>query len=150
MKELQPPQETDDRTSKGRLCLEDGEFSVFVNEPALAELRWSLWSLASQAVRGEDVSLPSGWKGPLRDEGTPIGYCEITLAGEGRSHNPKCDHLLRLEDNRLDLFVTREPAKDAFFLVRELDFSLPARRAQIFGLLWIVPLTDALWPAEPG
>ena len=148
MKELQPPLDYDDSRMKSRLYLKDDVFTLFVNEEALADLRWSLWWLAADAPRGEDASVSSFWEGHLPGEGTQIGYCEITMTGEGRSHNPKCDHLLRLEHNRLDLFVTREPAKDAFFSASGLDCSRPAHREQIFGLLWIVPLADVLWPAE--
>ena len=148
MKELQPPLDYDESREKSRLYLQDGEFTVFVNEEALADLRWSLWWLAADAPRAEDVTISSFWEGQLADKGTEIPYCEITLIGEGSSHNPKSEYLLRLEDRRIDLFVTREPAKDAFFAVQNLGFDPPAQKSQIFGLLWIVPLTDALWPAK--
>ncbi len=151
MKELQPPLDYDDSRAKSRLYLKDDEFTVFVNEEALADLRWSLWWLAAEAPQGEDVSIHSFWKGQLAGKGTEIIYCEIALTGEGRSHNPKSDYRLMLIDgdrHRLNLYVTREPAKDAFFAVQKLGFNGKAtQKVQIFGLLWIVPLTDSLWPA---
>ncbi len=148
LKELQPSLDYDDNQAKSCLYLKDGVFTVHVNEAALAALRWSLWWLAADAPRGEDVSISSFWRGDLVDQGTQIGYCEITLVGEGKSRNPKAPHKLRLEDDRLDLFVTREPAKEAFFAVQEVGFGkADPDRTQIFGLLWITLLPDPLWPA---
>lgn len=144
MKELQPALNHDEANEKSRLYLKDGQFTAYLNEGALAGLCWNLWWLAA-APHGEDVSLSSFWQGDL--PGTKIGYCEITLAGEGKSRNPVAKHLLRLEDDRLDLFVTREPAKEAFFAVQALGSDkASAKKAQIFGLISLVLLPDARWP----
>ena len=149
MKELQPSLDHDDSKIKSCLYLKENNFTVFLNEEALADLRWSLWWLAAEAPHGEDVSISSFWRGELVGEGTRIGYCEITLAGEGKSRVSEATHLLRLEDDRLDLFVTREPAKEAFFTAQEMSFDMtPANKTQIFGLLWIVLMPDRLWPTS--
>lgn len=147
MKELQPTLDYDEANEKSRLYLKDEQFTAYLNEEALAGLHWNLWWLAAQAPRGEDVSLSSFWQGDLPGKGTEIGYCEMTLAGEGKSKNPVSEYLLRLEDDRLDLFVTREPAKEAFFTVQALGFDrASAKKTQIFGLISIVLLPDAQWP----
>ncbi len=147
MKESQPALEHDEANEKSRLCLNDGQFTAYLNEEALASLLWHLWWLAAEASHGEDVSLSSFWQGELLGKGTAIGYCEMTLAGEGKSKNPVAKHLLRLKDDRLDLFVTREPAKEAFSAVQTLGFDkASAKKTQIFGLISVVLLPDAQWP----
>lgn len=149
MKELQPACDYDEANEKSRLYLKDDQFTAYLNEEALAGLWWNLWWLAAEAPRGEDISLSSFWQGELPGKGTEIGYCEITLSGEGKSKNAVAEHLLRLEEDRLDLFVTREPAKEAFFAVQALGFDRASvRKTQIFGLISLVLLPDAQWP-EP-
>lgn len=147
MKELKPPLVHDEANEKSRLYLKDGQFTAYLNEEALAGLRWHLWYLAAEASRGEDISLSSFWQGDLPGKGTEIGYCEMTLAGEGKSKNPVAENLLRLKDDRLDLFVTRGSANEAFFAVQALGFDrASAKKAQVFGLITLVLLPDAQWP----
>ena len=140
-----PSLDYDDRRIKRRLYLETNEPVAYLNQEALADLKWSLWWLATEAPEGEDISIWSSsfWWGKWPNLGTKIGYCEIALAVSSRTH---VGSKLRLEHDRLDIFVTRQIAYDAFAAVQSLGFTKSCKQqAKIFAVLRIELLDDALW-----
>lgn len=104
----QPPLEERDGTVQ--MYLQDNILMVEFDAFALANFRWSLYFLATTCPRGEDFGIWATGNPSNDQEGSAIGYCEITLVGEGPVgrilYNPNNDGFLHRGD-RMDLFVNR-------------------------------------------
>ncbi len=122
------------------MSLINGKLVVELNLAALAEFRYDVWWLATKGSFKEDMSI---WSSqlllPPEAIGVPIGYCEITLSGEGpiggRLHNPNAE-LLHRED-RVDLFVNRTQAEKAYQDLESLSGNKIGQSVTLFGKLTI-------------
>lgn len=104
---------------------------------ALANFRWSLWGLAVTYSRGDDISIWSQEPPARGQDYTEIGYCEVTLTGEGpafgKLHNPNADFLHR--GDRVDFFVNRLQAEYAYQNLETLTGTEVGQEATLFGRL---------------
>ncbi|MGI4792105.1 MAG: hypothetical protein ACRYFS_25055 [Janthinobacterium lividum] len=132
----QPPLE--ERNGTVRMHLKENILFVEFDAIELANFRWSLWWLATTCPDGEDITI---WvRGTLihKQEGSAISYCEITLIGEGPVgqilHNPNNDGFLQRGD-RMDLFVNRAQAQEAYRSLRKLNGKKIGQQASLFGIL---------------
>ena len=119
----EPPQPTDtDVSATVQLCLAGGKVVAYVNSSALPSLLWDFWYLAAKSFRGEDISLWSSSEQSDVPGCVALGYCEITLAGEGPVggvlHNPTAEFLHR--ERRVDLFVNRTQAEHGYQSLQKL------------------------------
>ena len=120
------------------MSLNNGILVAELNSIALANFRWSLWLMATKLPPGEDIDL---WSSPImlpsEASSAPIGYCEVTLTGEGpvsgRLHNPNTE-LLHRED-RVDLSVNRMQAKKAYRDLEQLSGAESGQAVTLFGKL---------------
>ena len=136
----EPPLPERDDLDFAWMSLSNGILLVELNPMALANFRWSLWLLVTGLPRGEDIDI---WSSrlmlPPEASGAPIGYCEITLTGEGpvggRLHNPNAEMLHR--EDRVDLFVNRMQAEKAYQDLESLSGNKIGQSVTLFGKLTI-------------
>jgi hypothetical protein len=136
----EPPLPERDNLDFAWMSFNNGILVAELNSMALANFRWSLWLMATKLPRGEDIDIWSSQPMlPSETSGAPIGYCEITLTGEGpvggRLHNPNAE-LLHRED-RVDLFVNRMQAEKAYQDLESLSGNEIGRSVTLFGKLTI-------------
>ena len=136
----EPPCPESGKAVATRLCLLDGKVVAHINPPALAFLLHDFWYLAAKSSRGEDISLSNQGDLPEIPGCSPLGYCEITVAGEGpvmgRLHNPVAEFLHR--GPRVDLTVNRLQAERGYLSLQRLgNFEAGERVGQVelFGRL---------------
>ena len=119
---------------------------AYVNFSALPSLLWDFWYLAAKSLRGEDISLWSSSEQPDRPGCVALGYCEITLTGEGPVmgvlHNPNAE--FRHEERRVDLSVNRTQAERGYQSLQKLgtmEAGQTIEQVELFGKLMIHLLT---------
>lgn len=128
-----------------KLCLSENKVVAYINPAALASLLWDFWWLAVRSSKGEDISLSN--EGELRDipECSTLGYCEITMVGEGpvmdHLHNPVAEYRETMASGqrvRVDLYVNRLQAEQGYQALKCLsgmDTSERMTRVELFGKL---------------
>lgn len=108
-----------------------------LNTVALANFRWSIHFLATTCPCGEDIDIWSDERPSPSQDYTAIDYCEITLTGEGpvrgKPHNPDDKFLHR--GDRVDLFVNRMQAEEAYRSLDALSVEEIGQEATLFGKL---------------
>ncbi len=133
----QPPLPDDESHHAARMYVDDKCLIAELNAVALANFRWSLWFLATTCPRGEDIDIWSSEPPAQNQEHTSIGYCEITLTGEGpvfgKLHNPNAEILHR--GDRVDFSVNRLQAEQAYQNLEALSGEEIGQEAILFGRL---------------
>ena len=116
---------------KSYVCLEGGQYIVYLDPAAAGSLLYSLHWFYDQ-LPGEEISISSGpWK-ELPQRGQPIGYCEFNMVPnhvqkqQGKNirktvqstarHKPH--GVYRPEDDRLDYFVSPEEISVAYAMLK--------------------------------
>lgn len=135
----QPPFPEDESDHAARMYLSGDNLIVKLNAVALANFRWSLWWLATTCPCGEDIGIWAEEQPEQHQDPEEIGYCEITLAGEGpvfgKLHNPNAEFLHR--DERIDLFVNRSQVEVSCQSLEAFSGTVIGQNVLLFGRLLV-------------
>ena len=133
----QPPLPEEENSDAARMYLEGSALVAEVDAAALAFFQWQLWSLAADGSRGEEISISSVKRPAQNQDHAEIGYCEITLTGEGpifgKLHNPNAEFLHR--GDRVDLSINRLQAGAAYKSLKALSSLEVDKEVTLFGRL---------------
>jgi hypothetical protein len=118
---------------KSCVCLEEGQYRVYLDRDAALELLFSLHWFAMEAPIGEEVDIGSRNCGELPCKGRPIGLCELNLVPAHRHQKPgknkpkttwpvrhKPHGIYSEANDRLDYFVSVEEVQDAYRMLTSL------------------------------
>jgi hypothetical protein len=109
------------------VCLEEGQFCVYLDRNAALELLFSLHWFATEKPIGEEVDIWSRDCTELPCKGKPIGLCELKMV-EAHRHKKQGKNILKqaqpiryephgiysAECDRLDYYISPEEAEAAY------------------------------------
>jgi hypothetical protein len=118
---------------KSRVCLEDGQYRVYVDRNAALELLFSLHWLAKEQPIGEEVDIWTRHATGLPCSGKSIGLCELnlvpahthkkqgkTILKQAQTIRNKAHGIYTEEHDRLDYFISPEEIQEAYEMLTAL------------------------------
>lgn len=139
-----PALNTEVGEAKSCVIRNGAEFTAFFNDFMWLDFHLSLWHLATDSSPGGDIGIYTDDCEAGFDAAVIVPYCEITLIpGDrpaGRFLPVKQNYLYRPEDRRVDFFVVRPEAEDAFLRVENLEES--GQKTKLFDNLWVQIVND--------
>ncbi|MES2463282.1 MAG: HEAT repeat domain-containing protein [Armatimonadota bacterium] len=147
-----------DDEDKGYFCRqENGGFVAYLNWAGAADLQRGLFGLGTDYEYHEDIHIPyDGFAAPPpgNDAGERIGYNEVCLVSDEKRAQYNNETRFRYaarytpynqDSSRLDVYVSRAEAYEAFVTVYDLRTTKTAR---LFDLIQLYYVEDAITPED--
>lgn len=126
------------------LCTDGDTLFAKFDTLALSSFQWNLWWLAAKCPPGEDISIEATRTASCAAGRDEIAYSEITMTGEGPITDTTRDRRAQLlyRGKRIDLFVDRSQAIEAFHQLEALNGEASSQQVTLFGRV-IVRIMEA-------